>query len=373
MKCLFASLFLAILAIFVGLPQVYSQPSVRVERQDDTVDTSGNSLRSLRQFVKEDPLAPGAAEAQFRIAEMTEQGGNFNRAFDEYQLLITRYPDSDYFNEALASQLRIANYYLRGEQPSFFGLSFGPTKERVQDMYTTIIGNALYGDQAPVAQFNLGLAFEKAGDWRGAVDAYQRVLDNYPNSDIADDALYQIGYVYYRLGATGRSRDLSALEMARETFEDFLIQFPQSEKAKQAQENLNTLTQSEAQDVLKIAQFYDGSRDYKAAVIYYNDVIRRLPESEDARIAKTRIEELKAEYGEDALRPGPERTDTGERATIRRRLQAEVETSALSDYAGPPRREVVPDELPSSSRPRLRTNIDDIQPLPPVEPPLPTE
>jgi len=373
MKCLFASLFLATFASFVVLPTAQAQPSVRVERESDGGGEGGDSFRSLRRFVKEDPLAPGAAEAQFQIAEILEQRGKFNNAFDEFQILINRYPDSDYFNQALAGQLRIANYYLRGSQPSFLGFSFGPTKERVQEMYKTIIGNALYGENAPIAQFNLGLAFEKAGEWSEAVDAYQRVLDNYPNSDTADDALYQIGYVYYRLGATGRSRDLSALELARETFEDFLIEFPRSEKAEQARENLNTLTESEAGDVLQIARFYDRSRDYKAAVIYYNDVIRRLPESEDAKLAQTRIDELKAELGEDALRPGPERTDTGERATIRRRLQAEVETSALSDYAGPPRRDIVPDELPAPSRPRLRTNIDDIQPLPPVEPPLPTE
>jgi outer membrane protein assembly factor BamD len=107
-------------------------------------------------------------------------------------------------------------------------------------------------------------------------------------------------------------------------------------------------------------------------VIYYNDVIRRQPKSADAELAKTRVQELRSEYGEDALRASPERAQTGEKMALRRRLQAQVETSSLANFSGPPRGDFVPDELPVA-RPRLRTNVRDVQPLPAVEPALPTE
>ena len=46
----------------------------------------------------------------------------------------------------------------------------------------------------------------------------------------------------------------------------------------------------------------------------------------------------------------------------------------LSDYSGPPKREIVPDELPVVKQPRLRTDRDvGDRPLQPIEPILPTQ
>ena len=64
---------------------------------------------------------------------------------------------------------------------------------------------------------------------------------------------------------------------------------------------------------------------------------------------------------------------TGEKVALRRRLQAQVETSALADFNGPPRGAVVADELPVVSKPKLRTDVRDVRPLPSVEPALPTQ
>ena len=119
-----------------------------------------------------------------------------------------------------------------------------------------------------------------------------------------------------------------------------------------------------------IAKYYDWSKNYKAAIVYYNDIIRKQPKSADAETAKTRIEELRSQFGDDILRVGSERAESGEKLALRRRLQAQVETSALSDYSGPPKREIVPDELPVVKQPRLRTDTRDVQP---IEPLLPTQ
>jgi outer membrane protein assembly factor BamD len=248
--------------------------------------------------------------------------------------------------------------------------------ERAQKMYETILKNAPYSIYAPITQFNLGLAFQRQKAIKQARDAFQLVLDKYPNSDVCDDALYQIAYIYMRLGLTSSSQDLSALVLSKETFEDFLLQYPRSEKAAQARDNLLAIGRAEADNLLTIAKYYDWSKDYKAAIIYYNDVVRKQPKSTDAELAKARIEELRSQFGDDILRVGSERAESGEKLALRRRLQAQVETSALSDYSGPPKRDVVPDELPVVKQPRLRTESRDvvpIEPLQPIEPVLPTQ
>lgn len=358
-----------------------SSTSVSGQEQSDfdlaqSYDTNGATQQGIvayRRFLRNYPASSLASKAQFRIAELQESMGDLTKAFDSYQTLITRYPDTPEFEKAVGKQVLIANAYLAGRKLKFLGMPIVPATDRAEQMFTSILQNAPFSKNAPIAQFNLGLTYERQGQLKEAAAAYQTVLDKYPNSSVADDALYQIGYIYMRVGQTGRSQDLSSLVLAKNTFEDFLLQFPNSEKAAQARDNLIALGSKESGDLLRIARFYDRSRDYRSAAIYYNDIIRRQPNSADANAARTRIEELRSDLGDDALRTGPERAETGEKAALRRRLQAQVETSALADFNGPSRRDIVPDELPVVSKPRMRTETRDVRPLPAVEPALPTE
>jgi outer membrane protein assembly factor BamD len=339
---------------------------------DETGDTQ-QAIAAYRQFIKGSPASPLASRAQYRIAELLESTGDLSKAFDAYQTLITRYPDTPEFEKSVTKQVLIANAYLAGRKLKFFGMEIVPSTDRAEQMFASIIKNAPFSKNAPIAQFNLGLTYERQAKLREAASAYQTVLDKYPTSSIADDALYQIGYLYMQVGQTGKSQDLSSLVLAKNTFEDFLLQYPNSEKAAQARDNLASIGGKESGDLLSIAKFYDRYRDYRSATIYYNDVIRRQPGTKNAEYARGRIETLRSDVGDEALRTGPERAETGEKAALRRRLQAQVETSALADFNGPPRKDVVPDELPVVNKPKLRTDVRDVRPLPSVEPALPTQ
>jgi len=340
-----------------------------------SLEAGGNrasAITAYRQFIKKHPVSRLAGEAQFKIAENLEALGNLNKAFDAYQTLVTRYPDTPNFEKAVTRQVLIANTYLEGKKLQFLGMGIVPATDRAEQMFTSVLKNAPFSKNAPVAQFNLGLTYEKQGKLKEASAAYQLALDKYPNSSIADDALYQIGYIYMQAGQKGDSQDLSALVLAKNTFEDFLLQYPQSEKAAQARDNLVSIGGKESGDLLAIAKFYDRYKNYRSAAIYYNDVIRRQPKTKDAEFARTRIQELRSTVGDDALRTGPERAETGEKAVLRRRLQAQVETQSLANFNGPSRRDIVPDELPVASKPKFRTDVRDVRPMPSVEPALPT-
>lgn len=330
-----------------------------------------NALGAYRRFIKNHPASPLAMKAQFRIAEIYEDMGDSSKAFNSYQKLVTQYPDTPNFERAVNRQVAIANEYLAGKKVKFLGLAFIPGTDRAEEMFASIIQNAPYSKNAPIAQFNLGLTYERQNRVQDAAKAYQGVLDRYPNSSIADDAMYQIGYIYMRLGQSGKTKDLSALITAKNTFEDFLLQYPASEKAAQAKDNVASLGAKESGDLMSIARFYDRFKNYRAASIYYNDIIRRAPDSADAVAARDRVQEIRSEAGDDALRTGPEQTQTGETAALRRRLQAQVETSSLADFNGPPRGDIVADELPVVSSPKLRTDSRDVAPMPAVEPALP--
>jgi len=323
---------------------------------------------AFRGVVHDYPRSKEAPEAQFLLAQTLQKKGDLEGAFKAYQMLLQKYPQTPKFEDSVAEEINIANAFLKGARVRVFGILTVPSMEKAEEMYTDILKVSPYSKHAAITQFNLGLAMQRQGKAQEAIAAYQKLLDRYPNSPACDDAQYQIGYVYQQLGMTGKSQDLSALKESQNNYQDFLIQYPNSEKTQQAGLNMKQMISKESSDTLRIGRFYDFSKNYKAASIYYNDVIRRFPESDEASAAKTRLDELKALYGEDALRVGQERPENGERLAERRRLQAQVESSAMANYDGPARKDIVGEDLPAP-QPEMKGNVQDVKPIPLDEPP----
>jgi outer membrane protein assembly factor BamD len=250
------------------------------------------ALRAYKGLLRRWPLSFFAPEAQYRVAKILEDEGDFYTAFQAFQKMVTKYPSSEYFEQALNEQYRIANLYLAGEPQRIWKIPVGPSMERTVEMYQRIIKNAPYGTYAPQCQFNIGLAREQQRKYDDAVDAYQMVLDNYPTSSVAANAQYQIGYAWMRSSQSG-DYDMGAAKKAVDAFQDYLVRYPTSDKAVQAQENIQKLGQKQTQGAFDIAKFYETQHETRAAFIYYNEVVREDPNSAQSQIAKKRIQELR--------------------------------------------------------------------------------
>ena len=350
-------------------------------RKSEEYEKAGNEKAALKSYTvltKQFGLSALAPKAQRKVGVLLEKSGQVDKAFEAYSAYLEKYPRGEDFDSVVDSMFKIAKMFLEGQKSKkLLGISVGGSVERAQQMFAAILKRAPYSKWAAVSQFNIGQANERQGKYPEAIAAYQAVVSKYPGDAIADDAQYQIGYVLLIQHRDG-SNDRASAQKAREAFEDFVSRYPDSEKVSQARDNMATLEGGSTKGSLDIAKFYEKSKNYKAAVIYYNDVIKRQPDSPESGLAKARIEELKQKYGEDTLRAGPEKAETGAKAATRRKMQARVDTASRPDYVGPPvkvatvRETPAPQPATSFGRPKLRTSPDAIEPMAPVEPPLPS-
>ncbi len=330
---------------------------------------------SYRLVVRRFPRADLAATAQFKSGEMYERQGDLEHAFSEFQSLVEKYPRSPDFERALEAQYDIGKAYLDGKRVKFYGVPTLPSMERASTLFSKIVHNAPYSKIAPLAQFGIGQALEKGGAIQAAVTAYQQVVDRYPNSDVADDAMYQIGYVYFESSrATGY--DETAAVRAQEAFEDFLLKYPNSEKVAQAKDNLKTLQGRKSTNAYDIARFYDKQRNFKAAYVYYNEVLAQQPDSPEATRAKHRMDQIRSKLGDDALRIGTSTPSVA--AAGQQKLQAQVDTPSRPDFVGPPA--PTPSPSPKGDQTAPGQTAPEQKPLrtpppnaAPVEPALPAQ
>src|SRR5437868_1098951 len=260
------------------------------------------AIKAYRNIVRKHPkdaLAPGAS---YRAAELFEQLHDYVNAADSYRYVVERFPSSPNFDNAIEAQFRIGEMYLNGRKIKLLGLSLGNSIEHSVEIFAAVIRTAPYGKYTARAQFDIGLAREKQRITDAAISAYSAVVEKFPNDPLAPNAQYQIGYLWLNIAKAG-TKDIEATSKARTAFEDFLFRYPNSEKAPQARANLEYLSRKQTSSAFDIAKYYDKQKHYRAAVIYYNEVIRQQPGSTESEKAKKRIGQLTAKYGASAFQP----------------------------------------------------------------------
>ena len=294
----------------------------------------GGAVKAYRMIVKKHPhdtLAPGAC---YRLGQLLEQQHKYLQAADAYAVMCEKYQKSDRFEESMEALFRIGEMYIANQKTKFLGITIKSGNEQAAEIFTAIIRTAPYGKYTARAQFDLGRAREKQGQNESAIAAYEAVVEKFPNDPIAVDAQYQIGYIYSKASVSG-TYDPAAANKAKIAYEDFLARYPNSEKSSQAKQNLKKMEHKQTSTAYDIAKFYDKQKQYRAAAIYYNEVIRTQPGSTEGEKAKKRIGELRAKVGDAKLQEPAVTAAAANRKSRKPRSSAESAPPPSSNEMAP--------------------------------------
>lgn len=254
----------------------------------------GLSLKAAKRVVRTWPFSDYAPQAQYLVGRNFEVRKQDEKAFKAYQTLIEKYPKSVNYDEVLQRQYVIANRFLAGQWFKLWGyIPFFPSMDKTVGMYEKLIKNGPYSEVAPDAQMNIGQAREKQSDYPLAVKAYESAADRYHDrKKVAADALYKAGEAYLKQAKTAEY-DQSIAGHAIATFTDFMTLYPDDPRVAEARTHITTLRTEQARGSYIVARYYEKKKRWDGALVYYNEVLIRDPQSKFAEEARSRIEEIK--------------------------------------------------------------------------------
>ena len=169
---------------------------------------------------------------------------------------------------------------------------FFPSMDKTAGMYEKVIKNGPYSEVAPQAQLSIGTAREKQSNYPQAVKAYEQAADRYHDQKkVAADALFKAALAYNKQ-AKKAEYDQNVAGQAIATFTDFIALYPEDSRVVEAQKLINSLKTEQARGGFEIAKYYEKRRRWKGAVVYYNEVLVKDPNSKYAEEAKQRIDAI---------------------------------------------------------------------------------
>ena len=261
----------------------------------------GLALKAARRTVNVWPFSDYAPEAQYLVGRCQEAKGKDEAAFKAYQKVIERYPKLDNYDDIVRSQFEIANRFLAGQWFRLWNvIPVYPSMDKTITLYEQIIKNGPYSDIAPKAQMNIAQAHKDKlnSDLEMAAKAYEKAADRYSDKSIGVDALYSLAETYQQM-AGNAEYDQSLAARAIATYTDFVTLHPTDPRVSKAREMVRVLKTEQARGSFDIARFYEKNKKWRAAAIYYNDVVDKDPTSQYAQQAREKIDAINKRQDKD--------------------------------------------------------------------------
>ncbi|VAW16614.1 hypothetical protein MNBD_BACTEROID05-762, partial [hydrothermal vent metagenome] len=151
------------------------------------------SIKEFKKLLKHYPRAREAPEAQFYIGKCFENQEEPFKAFKQYQKVVEKYPFSELAGEIVQRQYDLGIKLLDGQtQRSSILTTLAGNNYDVIEIFKAVIKNAPYGDLAAPSQYKIGLYLLEHNLFQEARDEFEKVLNDYPNSEWIKAAKYQI-------------------------------------------------------------------------------------------------------------------------------------------------------------------------------------
>lgn len=276
-------------------------------REAEERGSYGSAIKQYNRVGKKYPNSVYAPEAMYRSGMLRLKKRQWTKAFDDFQTVLARYPNTTRFNEIIGEQYRIASALLDGARGRFLWIFPGFTnREKALEEFEIILLNAPYSEYAPLALMNIARGHQKLKNTEEAIDALDRLINNYPQSVLAPDAYLRLAETHASL-VDGPYYDQESTRNAITYFEDFMILFPSDNNVGKAEKGLSQMKKVLAESKMKMADFYFFKRDnYKAARVFYNEAITVYPDSDVAAKARQRLTEVDAAQAK-AEKAGPKK------------------------------------------------------------------
>lgn len=241
-------------------------------------ENTGKTKRAHKLFekiTKEYPLSEVAAEAQYRNARALDNSGKLLSAFEAYNVLITRYPNSPHYSTAIQREISLAHAAAGGtlRTSTFIGLKTKIEPKKIVGMLTKVRDNAPRSDSAPKAQFTIGEVWQNNNKIEPAIRAFQEVSSQFPDSSLAPKAQYRIGELLLKEAAQG-NQDQANLDRARRAFDELLTRYPNGSHAAKAKSQLALIASGNIERTYDTAEFYRKKGQTSSALYYYKEVVR---------------------------------------------------------------------------------------------------
>jgi outer membrane protein assembly factor BamD (BamD/ComL family) len=224
------------------------------------------AMKAASDWLRRHPDHERRPEALLLRGDAKVARERYYESLSDYEAIAQKHPESAPFHKALERELEIAKRFSRGLRRLFLGLRLLPAESEAEEIFIRIQERAPGSNLGERASRELADHYHRQGEMANAVEAYELLLENYPESRFKTHAMLRL--VQASLGRfSGPAFDATGLLDAREYLRQFRAQYPAQAKQFGATAIGVRIEESLAQKALKEARWLE-KRDERVSARY---------------------------------------------------------------------------------------------------------
>ena len=281
--------------VLMGKTQSIVVEGEKVFAEASAADKAGKTKKAIKLYhitASEYPFATSAPEARYREAQLLDKMGETEDAFKAYDQLLASFPNSPHYKDALNRAADIAQAVAIGKiDTRFLGIKGKISIEKSVEMLGKVRDHAPKSPTAAKAQFAIGEAYLGREKYIESVAAFRKLVNDQPTHVLAPEALFRVGKIMLENADRGNQSQAN-LDMSREAFNDYLIQYPGHSRNGEARSLIAELDKRDLQRSFDIAEYYVKTKQIESAKVYYRDIIKHSSSGKLHDAAKARLNQI---------------------------------------------------------------------------------
>jgi len=245
-----------------------------------------------KSIFKKFPGSSHAPRSHMSIGRIFLSQNKPKKAFKALDEIILNYPDYIDFNLVIQEQFEITTTLMVQEKSRFLGIIPYNDDSTAIEYFESIVRNAPFSEYAPLALMNIALIHQRQDNVSMAIDAYDRLINNFPRSMLAPDAYLKMAETYASI-VDGPDYDQGATREAISYYRDYLILYPENTEVSKGEDGLLQMRDTHAKSKFVIGEYYYKYRNNKkAAIVFLNEAITIAPDSAASADARKLLAEI---------------------------------------------------------------------------------
>jgi len=277
----------------------------------DALYRAGEFSDARKLFKKAGATWPDSSleeDAMFMAAESEFFGDDYPDASDGYANLLEKYENSRHLDTVVSRQFAIARYWLdlqqADHQPFFVPNVTNQTKPwwdttgNAHAVMQSVWINDPTGPLADDSVLATANDYFVRGRFADADEYYQQLRQDYPKSEHLANA-FLLGIQAKLATYQGADYDDTPLMESEKLIEQALLQFPAqlASERERILETRQTILKLKAERNWFKGEYFAGTKHYRSARHYYQQILRNAPNTEIAAMAQARLDEYADEPG----------------------------------------------------------------------------
>lgn len=200
-----------------------------------------------------------------------------------------------HFEKVFEFKYHIAEEYCKGARKHLFGIDGLPKlisgKGSALELYDEVISALPSKDLGCLALYGKGKLLFARKQYRESIETLTTLSRRFPKTQQATDSFLLISEIY-REQCELEPQNPDFLALAKVNLQRFRKVASGDEKIALVEKNVQEMKEICAHTLVKVAEFYQKKKKPKASKVYYEEVVKRYPDTAGGKIAMLRLGQI---------------------------------------------------------------------------------